>query len=134
MLFDRHHALNHKTNKVVAFDSGKIHVGGMQIDTAARLFAELGNPTRLDILRLLIKAGRDGLPIGDIQVRLGVPASTLAFHVRGLVGAGLVEQEKIGRVVLCRPSFDRIDEAISFLKEECCAGIGQASARRRKVA
>lgn len=106
----------------------------MQIDSAAKVFAELGNRTRLDILRLLIKAGRDGLPIGDIQVRIDVPASTLAFHLRGLVGAGLVEQEKRGRIVLCRPCFDRINEAISFLKAECCLGGGQAAPRRKNVA
>ncbi len=109
-------------------------MGHMQIDSAAKVFAELGNRTRLDILRLLIRAGRDGLPIGDIQVRIDVPASTLAFHLRGLVGAGLVEQEKQGRIVLCRPCFDRINEAISFLKAECCLGIGQTAPRRKNVA
>ncbi|HXQ65789.1 MAG TPA: helix-turn-helix transcriptional regulator [Alphaproteobacteria bacterium] len=106
----------------------------MQADTAAKVFAELGNRTRLDILRLLIKAGREGLPIGDIQARLDIPASTLAFHLRGLVGAGLVGQQKQGRMVLCRPCFDRVNEAIAFLKEECCTGIGLPAPRRRKAA
>ncbi|MGO9943682.1 MAG: ArsR/SmtB family transcription factor [Rhodoblastus sp.] len=106
----------------------------MQIDDAAKVFAEFGNRTRLDILRLLIKAGRQGLPIGDIQARLDIPASTLAFHLRGLVVAGLVSQEKQGRTVLCRPCFDRMDEAISFLKEECCVGVRQPGSRRTKVA
>lgn len=106
----------------------------MQIDTAVKVFAELGNRTRLDILRLLIKAGRDGLPVGDIHDRLDVPLSTLAFHLRGLVEAELVEQEKQGRVVLCRPRFDRINESIAFLKEECCAGVARAGLRRRQVA
>jgi ArsR family transcriptional regulator len=106
----------------------------MQIDAAAKVFAELGNRTRLDILRLLIKAGRDGLPIGDIRDRLDVPLSTLAFHLRGLVEAELVEQEKQGRVVLCRSRFDRLNEAIAFLKKECCAGVVQVGRRRRYVA
>ncbi|MGO8865432.1 MAG: ArsR/SmtB family transcription factor [Alphaproteobacteria bacterium] len=106
----------------------------MQADTAAKVFAELGNRTRLDILRLLIKAGHDGLPIGNIQARLDIPASTLAFHLRGLVGAGLVGQQKQGRMVLCRPCFDRVNEAIAFLKEECCAGVGLPASRRRKAA
>lgn len=106
----------------------------MQIHTAAKVFAELGNRTRLDILRLLIKAGREGLPIGDIQARLDIPSSTLAFHLRGLVGAGLVGQEKQGRTVLCRPRFDSINDAISFLKDECCVGVSQPVVRRRNVA
>lgn len=104
----------------------------MKVDTAARVFAELGNRTRLDILRLLIKAGHDGLPVGDIQLRLDIPPSTLAFHLRGLVGAGLLSQEKQSRTVLCRPCFDRINEAVSFLKKECCIGVDQAVSRRKK--
>jgi ArsR family transcriptional regulator len=106
----------------------------MQVETAAKLFGELGNKTRLDILRLLIKAGRDGLPIGDIHGRLDIPLSTLAFHLRGLVEAELIEQEKHGRSVLCRPRFDRINEAIAFLKEECCADVTHVGRRRPKVA
>ena len=106
----------------------------MQLETAATVFAELGNRTRLEILRLLIKAGPDGLPVGDVQSRLDVPASTLAFHLRGVVAAGLVEQEKRGRMVLCRPRFDRINEAVAFLKENCCMGIADTAPRRRRVA
>lgn len=106
----------------------------MKDDTAARVFAELGNRTRLDILRLLIKAGHDGLPISDIQIRLDIPPSTLAFHLRGLVGVGLVSQEKQGRTVMCRPCFNRINEAASFLKEECCIGVDRTVSRHKKVA
>jgi DNA-binding transcriptional ArsR family regulator len=106
----------------------------MQIDAAAKVFAELGNSTRLEILRLLIKAGPEGLPIGEIQEALEIPASTLAFHLRGAVGAGLVAQEKQGRTVLCRPRFDRLNEAIAFLKEECCVGVRRPAARQRRVA
>lgn len=106
----------------------------MELDTAAEVFAELGNRTRLEILRLLIKAGPDGLAVGDIQERLEIPASTLAFHLRGIVAAGLVEQEKQGRVVLCRPCFDRINDAVAFLKKECCVGVRETNPRRRKVA
>jgi len=105
----------------------------MELDTAAKVFAELGNRTRLEILRLLIKAGPEGLPIGDIQSRLQIPASTLAFHLRGIVGAGLVGQEKRGRTVLCRPCFDRINDAVTFLREECCVGV-RDTARRKRVA
>jgi ArsR family transcriptional regulator len=106
----------------------------MQVETAAKLFGELGNKTRLDILRLLIKAGRDGLPIGDIHGRLNIPLSTLAFHLRGLVEAELIEQEKQGRTVLCRPRFDRINQAIAFLMEECCGRVAHPGSRRRNIA
>ena len=90
---------------------------------AARCLAELGNLTRLDIYRLLVRAGPLGLNITDIQTRLDVPASTLAFHLRGLVAAGLVAQEKNGRTVICRAQYHRMDAVIEFLREHCCEGF-----------
>jgi ArsR family transcriptional regulator, arsenate/arsenite/antimonite-responsive transcriptional repressor len=101
---------------------------------ASRCLAELGNLTRLDIYRLLVRAGPPGLNITDIQTRLDVPASTLAFHLRGLVGAGLVTQEKNGRTVICRAQYDRMDGVIEFLREHCCEGFESdlpAAATRR---
>jgi DNA-binding transcriptional ArsR family regulator len=106
----------------------------MQTENAAGVFAELGNVSRLEVMRLLIKAGRDGMSIGDIQAHLGIPASTLSFHLRGRAGAGLVEQEKQGRTVICRTCRDRVNEAIAFLKAECCVGVVQPARRRKKVA
>ena len=97
--------------------------GSMNRKLAARCLAELGNLTRLDIYRLLVRAGPPGLNITDIQTRLDVPASTLAFHLRGLVGAGLVAQEKNGRTVICRAQYDRMDGVIEFLREHCCEGF-----------
>ena len=90
---------------------------------AARCLAELGNLTRLDIFRLLVQAGPPGLNITDIQSRLGVPASTLAFHLRGLVVAGLVTQEKNGRTMICRAQYQRMNAVLQFLREHCCEGF-----------
>lgn len=101
---------------------------GMDIDTAARGLAELGNTTRLQIVRLLVQAGGEGLAIGALQSHLGVPASTLAFHLRGLVSAGLVAQRREGRMVRCTPEYAAIDATLAFVKEHCCAGFGDAAA------
>jgi len=95
----------------------------MNRDLAARCLAELGNLTRLDIYRLLVRAGPEGLKITDIQIRLDIPASTLAFHLRGLVGAGLVLQEKRRREVICRAHYSQVNAVIEFLREECCKGF-----------
>jgi len=106
----------------------------MDRELAARCLAELGNLTRLDIYRLLVRAGPAGLNIGEIQARLDLAASTLAFHLRGLVGTGLVAQEKIGREVICRAQYHRIDSVIGFLREHCCEGfedVPSAKGRRR---
>ncbi len=98
----------------------------MDIEIAARRLAELGNPTRLQIVRLLVQAGGEGLAIGELQARLGVPASTLAFHLRGLVTAGLVEQEKQGRTVRCSINSRAINATLAFVKENCCASFSSA--------
>jgi DNA-binding transcriptional ArsR family regulator len=114
----------------------------MDIETAARRLAELGNTTRLQIVRLLVRAGTEGLAIGELQSHLGVPASTLAFHLRGLVSAGLVAQRRQGRVVQCTPQYAAIDATLAFVKEHCCAGFddkqmhppsASAATRRRRA-
>jgi DNA-binding transcriptional ArsR family regulator len=90
--------------------------------------ATLGNDTRLSIFRLLVRAGPDGMPVGRIQSRLGIAASTLSHHIAQLVGQGLVEQERHGRVLVCRPSFERMNALLDFLTEDCCQGTcGQLS-------
>lgn len=97
----------------------------MDPDRAARVLAELGNRTRLEVLRLLVRAGPDGLSVGEIQAHLDLAASTLAFHLRGLVQIGLVNQERQGRLVLCRPCLAVLDEVMDFLRAECCRGVPQ---------
>ena len=87
---------------------------------AARL-AALGHEARLSVYRLLVRAGTDGLTVGEIADRLGMPASTLAHHLRALVQAGLVVQEKRGREVLNRPDFGVMTALLGFLADECCA-------------
>ncbi|MBI5320344.1 metalloregulator ArsR/SmtB family transcription factor [Bradyrhizobium sp.] len=106
----------------------------MDRELAARCLAELGNLTRLDIYRLLVRAGPGGLKISEIQSRLELPASTLAFHLRGLVSAGLVAQQRVGREVICRAQYHRMDSIIGFLREHCCEGFSDdlpAEAGRR---
>lgn len=70
-----------------------------------------------------MRAGGDGLAIGELQSRLGMPASTLAFHLRGLVSAGLVAQQRQGRVVRCTPQYAAINATLAFVQEQCCAGF-----------
>jgi len=111
---------------MVAIRVQRGYMGRMDIEIAARRLAELGNPTRLQIVRMLVQAGGDGLAIGELQAGLGVPASTLAFHLRGLVTAGLVEQEKQGRTVRCTIDSHAINATLAFVKENCCAGFSTA--------
>ncbi|NND50070.1 MAG: winged helix-turn-helix transcriptional regulator [Rhizobiales bacterium] len=90
---------------------------------AARSLAALGHDARLNIFRALVKAGHDGLTIGQIAGHAGLAASTLAHHLRTLVDAGLVTQEKHGREVVNRVDFDEMHRILDFLTSECCTGV-----------
>jgi ArsR family transcriptional regulator len=106
----------------------------LELDTAAMLLDELGNVTRLKIVRLLVRAGQEGLAVGEIQEELGTPGSTLSHHLSHLRTAGLIRQEREGTVLRCIVDFDKIDALVKFLTDECCVGIGRKSDRRRRVA
>jgi len=92
----------------------------MDIDTAALYLSEMGNITRLKIIRLLVRAGDKGLAVGNIQSRLKIPGSTLSHHLSHLRNAGLIHQEREGTVLRCCVYYDLIEELVDFLTEECC--------------
>jgi ArsR family transcriptional regulator, arsenate/arsenite/antimonite-responsive transcriptional repressor len=89
----------------------------------ARALAALGHDARLSIFRLLVRAGEDGLRVGDIGQHLGMAPSTLAHHLSALVDAGLVLQEKQGREVFNRVDFAAMRRLVGFLTSECCTGV-----------
>ncbi|MCX7567625.1 metalloregulator ArsR/SmtB family transcription factor [Sulfitobacter sp. F26169L] len=95
----------------------------MKHTSAALSLAALGHDTRLTIFRLLVRAGKDGLNIGEIGQHLDMAASTLAYHLKTLVDAGLVTQERQGRQIVNRVDFDIMHQTVSFLTSECCTGV-----------
>lgn len=93
----------------------------MMIELAARQLEALGNKTRLGLYRTLVKAGRSGLAVGRLQERHGMPASTLSHHLKRLIEAGLVRQERSGTTLYCHAEYAAMDGLIGFLSDECCA-------------
>ena len=89
-------------------------------DTARRLEA-LGNETRLEIFRTLVRAGPDGLPVGEIQSRTGTARSPLSHPLHKLIAVGLVRQEREGTTLYCHAIFDEMQAIIDYLTRECCA-------------
>ena len=92
----------------------------------ARALAALGHEARLDVYRLLVRAGDEGLNVGGIAAHTGLPLSTLAHHLRALVGAGLMIQERRGREVVNRADFGAMRRTVGFLTDECCVGVALA--------
>jgi ArsR family transcriptional regulator len=89
----------------------------------ARALAALGHDARLGVFRLLVKAGESGLSVGDIGEHMELAPSTLAHHLRALVDARLVIQEKRGREVMNRVDYEKMRGLLDFLSSECCAGV-----------
>lgn len=89
---------------------------------AASTFAALGSEQRLAVLRVLVRAGPEGLRIGEIGARAGVTGSTLSHHLKILTQAGLLTQERQGRSIICAAvSYTEIRALSQFLLSECCA-------------
>ena len=83
----------------------------------------MGSEARLAVLQTLVKAGENGLPVGSIQERTGIPASTLAHHLKFLASADLVRTERQGRSIINRAAFDHLQDLAAFILEECCVDM-----------
>ena len=92
----------------------------MTLEDAAKHLEALGHPTRLPIIRWLIRAGHKGSTVGDIRQRLDIPASTLSHHIAKLVHTGLVSQERDSRSLNCKADFNSMDDLMAFMVRNCC--------------
>ena len=103
----------------------------METDTALAALRALGHESRLAAFRQLVQAGPDGLSVGELREILDLPPATLSAHLNVLRAAGLVIDEREGRVIRVRAGYARIDALLAYLTENCCAGTatcGPASA------
>jgi DNA-binding transcriptional ArsR family regulator len=95
----------------------------------AERLASLGAPIRLRMIRTLVRAGEEGLSIGELQRRLELAASTHAHHLAALVKAGLVLQERRGREVICTAAFAAVRGVGTYLTDQCCVDVAQTGQR-----
>ena len=93
---------------------------------AVTALAALAHEHRLAIYRMLVERGPDGLPAGAIADRLGVPSSSLTFHLQHLLRAGLVTQRRVSRQLIYAADFAAMNGLVGFLTENCC-GQGQGA-------
>ena len=101
----------------------------LTVEQAASTFAALGSEQRLNVLNTLVRAGPEGLSIGELGERSGVTGSTLTHHVKILTTSGLVTQERRGRSIICAAAAYEVMEALSqYLLSECCADTKEGHA------
>ena len=93
---------------------------------AIAALGSLAQEHRLAIFRLLVQAGDDGLAAGAIAEALGVPSSSLSFHLAHLHRAGMIRQERQGRSLIYSADYAHMNALVGFLMENCCAGVGCA--------
>ena len=93
----------------------------MKESLALDALAALAHETRLKIVRLLVKAGQEGLAAGEIAARVGASSSRLSFHISALEQAGLVSSERQSRRIIYRARYDQLGQVIAYLMNDCCA-------------
>jgi DNA-binding transcriptional ArsR family regulator len=106
----------------------------MQLERTAEQLEALGNATRLKVYRTLVRAGDAGMPVGRLQERLGIPASTLSHHLRRLIQTGLVSQDRQATTLICRANYPAMRRLIGFLVDECCADAACAPQTKGEAA
>ena len=94
----------------------------MNTKSAVLLLSSIAQEARLDILRLLVQAGSEGLAAGAIAEKLQIPPSTLSFHLKELSVSGLIKSRQISRFIYYSANYDEMNGLLTYLTENCCAG------------
>lgn len=94
----------------------------MDEQDVVKSLAALAQPVRLKVFRALVVTGEAGLTPGTMAEGLDIPANTLSFHLKELVNAGLVTQERSGRNLVYRAAYPRMNALLGYLTENCCQG------------
>lgn len=94
----------------------------METQTAVTALAALAQASRLAVFRLLVQAGPAGLPAGQVAERTGIPSSSLSFHLKELVHAGLADARQDGRFVIYTARYETMNDLLGYLTDNCCGG------------
>lgn len=94
----------------------------MEEQDVVRALAALAQPLRLQVFRALVVTGPAGLTPGTMSEALGVPGATLSFHLKELMSAGLVNQQRNGRHLVYRATYERMNALLGYLTANCCEG------------
>lgn len=101
-------------------------LAAMNSEDAVIALSALAQGSRLDIFRLLVCAGPEGLAAGQIGERLGLAPATLSFHLKTLRQGGLLTQRRDGRSLIYAPNYQRVNALLTYLTEHCCEGDASA--------
>jgi DNA-binding transcriptional ArsR family regulator len=106
----------------------------MESPSAVAALSALAHPGRLEVFRLLVRAGPDGKAAGDIARATDTLANTLSANLNVLAGAGLVSSRREGRSIIYAAGYDRMRDLLAFLMEDCCGGNAEICAPLAAIA
>lgn len=106
----------------------------METTTALTALAALAHESRLAAYRQLVQAGDGGLSVGELRERLALAPATLSAHLNVLRAAGLVDDQREGRVIRVRANYAQMNALLGYLTDNCCAGDGACAPARRHCA
>ena len=98
----------------------------MESNEVVKALGALAHPVRLEVFRALVVSGPAGLTPSVMQDGLGIPATTLSFHLKELTQAGLVSAERASRHLVYRAAYDRMNGVLQYLTDNCCQGAACA--------
>lgn len=99
-------------------------IGNMKTKSAVEALSALAQETRLEIFRLLVRKGSAGMAAGDLSTHFGMPPATMSFHLKELSNADLIISRRASRSIIYSANYDRMQDLLSFLMENCCADNG----------
>jgi DNA-binding transcriptional ArsR family regulator len=117
-------SLKHPLTLAQWFDNCRI----MEKINAIAALAALAQDNRLDVFRLLVRAGRKGMPAGAVATKLHLAPNTLSFHFDRLRQAGLISVKREGRSLIYAARYETMDHLLAYLTENCCAGVADCCA------
>lgn len=95
----------------------------MDLNSVIKALAALAQEHRLAVYRLLVQAGPDGMSAGILADKIGVPPSSMSFHLAQLANAGLVTQRRQSRSIIYSADYDAMNGVMDYLTENCCGGM-----------
>jgi ArsR family transcriptional regulator, arsenate/arsenite/antimonite-responsive transcriptional repressor len=97
----------------------------MDIQSAVTQLSSIAQAARLEIFRVLVQAGADGVPAGSLGERLNIPPSTLSFHLKELSRAGMISSRQVSRFIYYSANYQAMNTLLAYLTENCCAGVNE---------
>lgn len=96
----------------------------MKTAEAVKALSALAQESRLEVFRLLVRTGPDGIAAGELSDKLGLPPATMSFHLKELTNAGLISSRRESRSIIYSANYKQMQTLIDFLLENCCAESG----------